>query len=195
MPVIPAVNPGAVIRARFGAAGLVRINWPIMSDSITWLTQDAFDRLTEELAYLKGEGRRLTSAKIAHAREEGDLSENAGYHAAREEQGHQEARIRVLAAMLENVQVGEAPGDADEVTPGSLVTIYYDDDPDDTDAFLLGSRELIAVDDSVDLDVYSPQSPLGTAVTGHKVGETVTFTAPTGKLIEVTIVEVKPLHR
>ncbi len=110
-----------------------------MTEPTTWLTQDAFDRLSEELAYLKGEGRRLVSAKIAHAREEGDLSENAGYHAAREEQGHQEARIRVLTAMLENAKVGEAPGESDEVTPGSLVTIYYDDDPDDDDTFVLGS--------------------------------------------------------
>ena len=76
---------------------------------ITWLTQEAFDRLTSELEYLKSEGRTKVTAKIAQAREEGDLSENGGYHAAREEQGHQEARIRQLAAMLENVQVGEAP--------------------------------------------------------------------------------------
>ena len=75
----------------------------------TWLTQEAFDRLTAELVYLKSEGRTQVTAKIAQAREEGDLSENGGYHAAREEQGHQEARIRQLTAMLENVQVGEAP--------------------------------------------------------------------------------------
>lgn len=165
-----------------------------MTESTTWLTQEAYDRLSEELAYLKGEGRRLVSAKIAHARDEGDLSENGGYHAAREEQGHQEARIRQLTAMLENAQVGEAPGDADEVTPGSQITIYYDDDPDDTDTFLLGSRELIGLDDSVDLEVFSPQSPLGSAVIGHKVGESVSYTAPSGSKIEVTIVEVKPLH-
>lgn len=165
-----------------------------MTESTTWLTQEAYDRLSEELAYLKGEGRRLVSAKIAHARDEGDLSENGGYHAAREEQGHQEARIRQLTAMLENAQVGEAPGDADEVTPGSQITIYYDDDPDDTDTFLLGSRELIGLDDSVDLEVFSPQSPLGSAVMGHKVGESVSYTAPSGSKIEVTIVEVKPLH-
>lgn len=193
-PGFPNPDRSHAQRSEFGRFGRDRINWPIMTDSTTWLTPEAFDRLSEELAHLKGEGRRLVSAKIAHAREEGDLSENAGYHAAREEQGHQEARIRVLTAMLEHAQVGEAPSDSDEVTPGSLVTIYYDDDPDDTDTFLLGSRELIGVDDSVDLDVYSPQSPLGTAVTGHKVGETVGFAAPTGKLIEVTIVEVKPLH-
>ncbi|MCE1174948.1 MAG: transcription elongation factor GreA [Propionibacteriales bacterium] len=163
-----------------------------MTEPTTWLTQDAFDRLSEELAYLKGEGRREISAKIAHAREEGDLSENAGYHAAREEQGHQEARIRVLTAMLENAKVGEAPGESDEVTPGSLVTIYYDDDPDDDDTFVLGSRELMGLDDSVALEVFSPQSPLGAAVLGAKVGATVSYTAPTGSKIQVTIVEVKP---
>lgn len=159
---------------------------------ITWLTQDAFDRLTEELAHLKGEGRAKVSAKIAQAREEGDLSENGGYHAAREEQGHQEARIRQLTAMLEYAQVGEAPGGADEVTPGSQVTIYYDEDPDDTDTFLLGSRELMNLDDSVDVEVFSPQSPLGAAILGHRVGETVSYTAPTGRPIDVTIVEVQP---
>ncbi|MCA0294502.1 MAG: transcription elongation factor GreA [Actinobacteria bacterium] len=163
-----------------------------MTDQTTWLTQEAFDRLTSELAYLKTEGRQKVSAKIAQAREEGDLSENGGYHAAREEQGHQEARIRQLTAMLENAEVGEAPAGSDEVVPGVSVTIYYDDDADDTDTFLLGSRELVGLDNSVDVEVFSPQSPLGAAILGHKVGDTVTYTAPTGKPIEVTIVEVTP---
>ncbi len=161
-----------------------------MTDSTTWLTQDAYDRLTEELAYLKGEGRRAVAAKIATAREEGDLSENAGYHAAREEQGHQEARIRVLAAMLESAQVGVAPGGSGEAIPGCTVTIYYDDDPDDTDTFMIGSREMLAIDDSIEMEIFSPQSPLGQAVLGHKVGETVSYTAPTGSQIQVTLVEV-----
>ena len=167
-----------------------------MTDPTTWLTQEAFDRLTEELAYLKTEGRRTVTAKIAQAREEGDLSENGGYHAAREEQGHQEARIRQLTAMLENAQVGEAPAaGSDEVVPGVSVTIYYDDDPDDTDTFLLGSRELVGLDDSVDVEVFSPQSPLGAAILGHRVGETVSYIAPTGKPIEVTILEGDPFTR
>jgi transcription elongation factor GreA len=163
-----------------------------MTDPTTWLTQEAFDRLTDELAYLKGEGRRKVSAKIAQAREEGDLSENGGYHAAREEQGHQEARIRQLTNMLENAQVGETPVGSDEVVPGVSVTIYYDDDPEDTDTFLLGSRELVGLDDSVDVEVFSPQSPLGAAILGHRPGDTVSYTAPTGRPIEVTILEVKP---
>jgi transcription elongation factor GreA len=163
-----------------------------MTDPTTWLTQEAFDRLTAELDYLKSEGRQKVTAKIAQARDEGDLSENGGYHAAREEQGQQEARIRQLAAMLEKAEVGEAPAGSNEVVPGVSVTIYYDDDPDDTDTFLLGSRELVGLDDSVDVEVFSPQSPLGAAILGHKVGDTVSYTAPTGKPIEVTILEVTP---
>ncbi|MDQ7992009.1 MAG: transcription elongation factor GreA [Propionicimonas sp.] len=158
----------------------------------TWLTQDAYDKLTAELAYLKGEGRQLVSAKIAQAREEGDLSENGGYHAAREEQGHQEARIRQLAAILESAQVGEAPKSSAQVTPGTQVTVYFDGDEDDDDSFLLGSRELMGLDDSVDIEVYSPQSPLGAAIVGAAPGDTVSYTAPNGRSIEVTIVEVKP---
>lgn len=159
--------------------------------STTWLTQDAYDRLAEELAYLKGEGRQLVSAKIAQARDEGDLSENGGYHAAREEQGQQEARIRQLAAILETAQVGQ-PTVAGQITPGTLVTIYYDGDPDDDDSFLLGSRELMGLDDAVDIEVYSPQSPLGAAILGAAPGDTVSYAAPNGKLIEVTVVEAKP---
>jgi transcription elongation factor GreA len=154
-----------------------------------WLTQEAYDNLVEELDYLKGEGRIAITKKIARARDEGDLSENAGYHAAREEQGQMEARIKQLSHVLENAQVGE-PSATDVVQPGMKVTVYYDDDPDDTDTFLLGSRELLNLDDSVDIEVYSPQSPLGGAVDGHKVGESVSYKAPTGSTITVTIKSV-----
>ena len=157
----------------------------------SWLTQEAFDRLTEELAFLRSDGRTDVTAKIASARDEGDLSENGGYHAAREEQGHQEARIRQITAMLENVQVGDAPVASEKVTPGAEVTVYYDNDPDDSDTFLLGSRELMNLDDSVNLEVFSPQSPLGAAIVGHKVGETVRYNAPNGRKIHVTVAKVK----
>lgn len=158
-----------------------------------WLTQEAYDAASAELEHLKGPGRAEVTAKIARARDEGDLSENAGYHAARDEQGQQELRIRQLEVMLRNAQVGEAPeGDVDEVAPGCKVTIAYDDDPDDTDTFLLGSRELMALADSTEIEVFSPQSPLGQAITGAKVGQKVTYTAPNGNPIEVTILEVQP---
>ena len=132
------------------------------SAQIIWLTQEAYDKLKLELDHLSGPGRAEVTAKIAAAREEGDLSENGGYHAAREEQAQQEARIRQLTDMLRRAEVGEAPANADEVAPGTRVTIAFDGDESDTDTFVLGSRELLGLDDSVDVtNVYSPQSPLG----------------------------------
>lgn len=157
-----------------------------------WLTQDAFDKLTNELEYLKTEGRAAVSAKIGQAREEGDLSENGGYHAAREEQGQMEARIRQLEEMLRDAQVGAATQSVDEVAPGMLVTVAFGGDPHDTDTFLLGSREVLGLDDSVKVSVYSPQSPLGGAVIGKRKGDEVTYPAPNGRKITVTITEIAP---
>lgn len=156
-----------------------------------WLTQDAYDKLQSELEQLSGPGRADASARIAAAREEGDLRENGGYHAAREQQGQQEARIRQLTDMLRRAEVGEAPSNSDEVAPGTLVTIAFDGDESDTDTFLLGSREVLGLDD-VDTNVYSPQSPLGTAILGKSKGDEATYEAPNGKKINVTIVKVQP---
>lgn len=161
------------------------------SDAI-WLTQDAYDKLAEELRSLKDEGRPAVSNKIASARSEGDLSENGGYHAAREEQGQMEARIRQLEEMLRRAKVGEA-APTGEVAPGSRVTIAYDGDLDDTDTFILGSREMLGVAD-IDVQVFSPQSPLGEAVLGTREGDEVSYVAPNGKTIAVTIVKVEA-HR
>ncbi len=160
-----------------------------MTETI-WLTQEAYDRLREEYEHLTGVGREQVSSKIARARDEGDLSENAGYHAAREEQGQQELRIRQLKSILDTAQVGTAPA-GDTVHPGMRVTIAFDGDPDDTDTFLLGSREVLGLDDSVETAVYSPQSPLGAAIMGATVGDEVTYTAPNGKPITVTILQAE----
>jgi transcription elongation factor GreA len=163
------------------------------SAHVVWLTQEAYDRLQEELTYLSGPGRADITGKIAAARDEGDLKENGGYHAAREEQGKQEARIRQLADMLRRAQVGDAPLVADEVAPGTKVTIAFDGDESDTDTFLLGSRELLNLDEAVEeTNVYSPQSPLGAAILGKKKGDAVSYSAPNGKPINVTIVKVEP---
>ena len=85
-------------------------------------TQDAFDRLTSELAHLSGEGRTEIAKRIEAAREEGDLKENGGYHAAKEEQGKMEARIRQVTQLLEHSTVGETPADDGTLEPGMLVT-------------------------------------------------------------------------
>ena len=160
--------------------------------NITWLTQEAFDRLQREHDALV-DGRTEISAKIEAAREEGDLKENGGYHAAKEEQGKQEARIRQLADMLRRAEVGESPTDVDTVAPGVQVTVAFFGDESDTDTFVLGSRELLGLDEAVDsTNVYSPQSPLGAAILGKRKGDSASYDAPNGKAIEVTIVAVEP---
>ena len=97
---------------------------------VTWLTQEAYDRLKHELDELIA-NRPVIAAEINARREEGDLKENGGYHAAREEQGQQEARIRQLQELLRTAQVGVAPTASDTASPGMVLTIHYDDDPND----------------------------------------------------------------
>jgi transcription elongation factor GreA len=153
--------------------------------SVTWLTQEAFDRRKAELEQLEGEGRTEIAKKIEAAREEGDLKENGGYHAAKEEQGKIEARIRVLTELLRHAVVGEAPQSSGVVEPGTVITATV---LGDEETFLLGSREIVGDDD---LDVYSEGSPLGTAIMGMKVGDETTYTAPNGKSIPVKILKVE----
>jgi len=153
----------------------------------TWLSQDAYDRLQAELDDMIA-ARPALAAEINARREEGDLRENGGYHAAREEQGKAEGRILYLKELLRTAQVGDAPK-ADKVAPGTVVTIYFDDDASDTETFLLGSREIAA---TTDLTVYSPESALGKAILGASPGQTVNYTAPSGADIKVTVVEFNP---
>lgn len=154
--------------------------------STTWLTQDAYNRLKAELEHLTGRGRQEIAEKIDAARQEGDLKENGGYHAAREEQAKQEARIVQLTELLRNAHVGEPPPDDGIVESGMVVTATI---AGRERKFLLGSREG-AVD--LDIDVYSESSPLGAALVGRSAGDTVTYEAPNGAQIEVKIGEVKP---
>lgn len=157
-----------------------------------WVTQEAFDRLTAELENLKTVVRPDITEKIANARDEGDLKENGGYHAAREEQGKTEARITQLEDMLRRAVVGEVPADDGLVEEGMEVTIAFDGDEDDTQTFLLGARELLSMDSSVELDVYSPTSPLGEAIVGKSAGDTTSYVTPTGVTISVKILNAKP---
>ncbi|MFI5427423.1 transcription elongation factor GreA [Aeromicrobium sp. UC242_57] len=163
---------------------------PTQSDTI-WVTQEAFDRLQQELAHLKGDVWADITTKIAAARDEGDLKENGGYHAAREEQGKTKARIDQLEAMLRKAEVGEKPADDGLAEAGMIITIRFAGDTE-TETFLLGSRELLSMDSSVELDVYSPTSPLGAAILGKTVGESATYETPNGKSITVELVAAKP---
>ncbi|RSX49615.1 GreA/GreB family elongation factor [Bifidobacterium castoris] len=150
------------------------------------LTQEAYDKLKEELAYREGEYREEITERIAAARAEGDLSENGGYQAAREEQGKNEGRINELIVKLRNAKILEAP-DAGTVGNGSLVTIEL---AGREMKYVLGSRD-IAV--ATDYDVISPESPIGAAILGAHEGDTVTYKAPNGRDISVTVKESRPL--
>ncbi len=148
--------------------------------NVTWLTQEAYDRLKNELAEMSGPGRIDIAKKIEAAREEGDLKENGGYHAAKEEQGKMEGRIRQLSAMLDHAQVGRAIDDG-TVRPGMVVVA---DVADGEERFLLGSREMASASD---IDVFSEASPLGEAIVGRAVGDSTSYTAPNGREITVVI--------
>jgi transcription elongation factor GreA len=156
-------------------------------DTLTWLTQEAYDRLKAELDHLSGPGRIEIAKKIEAAREEGDLRENGGYHAAKDQQGMQEARIRQITQILESARVGEPPRTDGVVGPGMTVTIRFEGD-DEEMTFLLASREEVGSP----ISVYSPKSPLGSAILGKKVGETATYTMPNGRATTVEILEAVP---
>lgn len=157
------------------------------SDNVSWLTQEAYDRLRGELEHLSGPGRTEIAKKIEAAREEGDLRENGGYHAAKEEQGKQEARIRQLQSILEHAHVGEPQAADGVVGPGMVVTARLAGD-DEPLTFLLGSRE----DAGANIEVYSPASPLGSAINGLRAGQKASYELPNGRRQTVEIVDAKP---
>ena len=159
-----------------------------MSDTAatTWLTQESYDRLSAELIELEGPARSDIAKKIESARDEGDLKENGGYHAAKDEQGKIEARIRQLAELLRTATVGEPPESHGVVEVGTVVTAKI---AGDASTFLLGNREI--ADDASEIDVYPATSPLGQAILGLEIGATTTYTAPSGKEIPVEIVAVE----
>ena len=148
------------------------------------LSQAAYDRLQAEYEDLTTHGRVEIARKIEAARELGDLSENGDYHAAKEEQGKMEARIRQLSVMLENAEIVQADN-GEHVSHGSVVAIRYAGD-DEVERYLIGSIE----ERHDDLEVISPSSPLGAALIGSAPGESVTFTAPTGAELQVEIVSI-----
>lgn len=155
-----------------------------MSETTTWLTQDAYDRLKAEFEHLTGPGRDEIVARIAAARSEGDLSENGGYHAARDALALNDARATELRAKLDKAKVG-TPEDDGVVEAGMVVKAEV---AGNEMTFLLGSREI----SGGELDVYSPDSPLGAAIYNRSVGETVSYHAPNGKTIKVKIKQAKP---
>ncbi len=160
------------------------------AQSKIWLTAEAHEKLQAELEHLKGPARQEIISRISAARDEGDLKENGGYHAAKDDQGKLEGRIRQLEDMLRRAEVGETPPDDGIVEPGMVVTYkFVGDDDDEADTFLLGAREIEDVEH--DLTAYSPQSPLGSAILGKKQGDHAHYEV-NGKELQVVILKAVP---
>ncbi len=144
------------------------------------LSKSAFDRLQAEFDDLTTRGRIDVANKIERAREEGDLKENAGYHAAKDEQGHMEGRIRQLEHLLENAEI---------VSESNVYTVVYEgDDESDAERYVIGNME----EQIEGADVISASSPLGQAIDGAEPGATVTYEAPNG-VLTVTVLRVEQL--
>lgn len=151
----------------------------------TWLNQAAYDRLLGELEQLITVARHDIAKRIQEAREEGDLKENGGYHAAKDEQGKIEARIARLEDILATSVVGDAPTTHGVVEQGTVVTLTLNGSEN---KFLLGSAEM---GDGTDITVYSPESPIGKAILGAKIGDELSYLAPNGREIAVKILAVE----
>lgn len=151
---------------------------------VIYLTQEGLNKVKEELTHLKTVNRPEVIRAIKEARELGDLSENADYHAAREEQAVLEARIQDLETMVENVVIIKE-GVCNEVKIGATVTIKYVEDEEEEEYKIVGSKE---ADPS--LNKISNESPIAKAITGHKVGDIVTVESPNGKY-DIEIIEIK----
>lgn len=152
------------------------------------LSHVALVRLQAEHLDLTTRGRIEVAKRIGRAREMGDLKENGDYHAAKDDQGHMEGRIRQIEAILENHEIIEVVDDG-KVALGCTVTVLYKGDPpDQAERYLIGHMEEQPDDPSV--SVMSPISPLGAALMGTKAGDAITYEAPNGTLT-VSVLGVK----
>lgn len=150
------------------------------------VSPETLERLKEELDDLKTRGRDETGERLQHARELGDIRENAEYDAAKDAQALMEARIRHLEYMIRKAVVREGPVDRDEATPGMIVKVK-DEDSGDTEEYLLASS---SEEKKEGIRTVTTSSPLGAALVGKQVGERVTVEAPAGKFV-VEILELR----
>ena len=142
------------------------------------LSKDAYERLRAELERLTGEGRDKMSERLLHARELGDIKENAEYDSAKNEQGMMEARIRELEQLLKDPDIVDSAEVSEEAGPGQLVTLLPVDDPDeDEETYLLAASKEERIDG---VRTVSIDSPLGKAITGKRIGDRVEYQAPGG---------------
>ncbi|MFN2543665.1 MAG: transcription elongation factor GreA [Actinomycetota bacterium] len=154
------------------------------------LTLDAYTRLKTELDELKTTGRTTIAERLLHARELGDISENAEYDSAKNEQGLMEARIRKLDQMLRDPDIVEAPASAESVVAGMAVTLrpLGEEDAEDERYLLADSGE----ERHPEMRTITTTSPLGSVLVGKKTGDEVAYDAPGGNF-RYRIVDFHPV--
>ena len=158
-----------------------------MAAEIHRITKETLEKLKEEYHHLTTVGRTEIARVIEAARLLGDLSENGDYHAAKDDQGKMESRIRQIDQVIRNHELVERDGSADQVQYASVVKIIYEgDSDDDASEYFIGSIE----EKPEGVAVASPTSPMGSALLGHKIGDVVSYDAPSGAL-RVTIVGLR----
>lgn len=154
-----------------------------MAEEIHRITKETLEKLKAEYLHLTTVGRTEIARTIEAARLLGDLSENGDYHAAKDEQGKMEARIRQIDQVIRNHEIVERDENAGTVQHASIVKIVYEGDTDeDAQEYFIGSIE----EKPEGVMVASPTSPLGQALLGKSVGDVVAYDAPSGEL-RVTI--------
>lgn len=164
----------------------------IDTQAMHWLSVGAYEALTVQLADMRGPQLTKIVAEVSAARDEGDLKENGGYHAAREAQGRLVGEADALEVLLLD-SFTEPPVADGTVAPGVVVTYKFDGDDDgEAETFLLGAIEMKPF--AKGLDVFSPAAPLGAALLGHTAGDTVSYTGPTGREIKVEVVSAVPFN-
>ncbi len=150
------------------------------------LTPEGYKKLEEELRNLKVEGRKEIAEKIKEARSYGDLSENAEYDAAKDAQASMEQRITTIENMLKNAQiVSESDVTTDAISIGSRVKLYDMEFEEEMEYTIVGSTEA-----NPDEGRISDESPIGSAILGHKVDEVVDVELPNGEIIQFKVLEI-----
>jgi transcription elongation factor GreA len=154
----------------------------VVNDDVIYVTEEGLEKINSELEYLKGERREEISSRLELAISHGDLSENADYDYAKQEQAFVEGRIKDLEDSLRRAKIINHDGRKDRVRVGSTVTLFEEGFEDEEETyFIVGIHEADPAKGKI-----SNESPIGKALLGAKVGQTVKVNAPAG-LISFTI--------
>jgi transcription elongation factor GreA len=156
-----------------------------MMNDIHYLTPEGKQKLEAELKRLKTEGREDLAKRLKHAISMGDLSENADYHKAKEDQGFLEGRVQEIEHILHNHEVIDTNAQFDQVSIGAKVTIQEADYPSET-YYLVGRKEANPREGKI-----SHESPIGKALLGHQIGDQVEVVLPNNETISLKILDIE----